>query len=64
MMEGKEMKAFGLPAGTVRAILAFALVGGLLAAYFLRIDEVETLKSLTAMALGFYFGQRSNGKAG
>lgn len=51
----------GLPAGTVRAILAFVLVGALMVAYFLQLPKVEVLSGLAGMALGFYFGQRSNG---
>lgn len=57
-----EDKPLGLPEGSVRAIIAISLVGTLI---YLAVTatagfESGDIKSMVAVAVGFYFGQKKN----
>lgn len=59
-------EAFGLPKGTVRAVLALTLVGALVAAilvYDVAAEGVTLLSTLAGTALGYYFGARGAEKS-
>ena len=53
--------AFGWPKGTVRAILAFTIVGGAVLASFIRPEAATELKVLAGAVVGFYFGSKAKG---
>jgi hypothetical protein len=65
-MNGGKQHAFGLPQGTVRAIIALMLVAGLLyLAIGLQIkDAIVAVISLGSTAIGIYFHKKhdSNSK--
>jgi len=54
----KKNEPLGLPRGTVRAILTFAIVGGTLIIYVVKGDVPDWLISAFGTAFGFYFGTR------
>lgn len=53
------MKPLGLPLGSVRAILALMLVGGVVVGFALGLGvEAKDVVSLAGIALAFYFAGR------
>ena len=54
-----ESEPLGLPRGSVRAILACAVIGGTIGLYGLTGHAPDWLISAFGTAFGFYFGSRS-----
>ena len=55
-------QALGLPKGSVRAILALLMVGALTIAFLAGAVQSDQFIPLAAVAVGFYFGARSDAK--
>ena len=53
-----EKSSLGLPAGSVRAILALAISGVALATIILRGDLPQGLSAIWGSVLGYYFGTK------
>ena len=56
-----DSEAFGLPAGTIRALLAIILVGAFIASVFVSVTNADAQIALAAMAssaVTFYFTKR------
>jgi hypothetical protein len=52
-------RALGLPDNSVKAIALFSVLGAVIYLEVIGTPASETLKSLVAMAMGFYFGKGS-----
>lgn len=52
-------EAFGLPTGTVRALLALIIVVSTVLAFFLVRVIPPELSTLAGLVIGFYFGQKA-----
>lgn len=61
----KQHSSLWLPPGSVRALLAFGLIGGVIVGAFLDMAEGKftALVGLAGAAIGYYFGSKSATKA-
>lgn len=50
----------GLPQGSVRALMALMILGGLLVSYFVHKEIPDFLMTLAGVTVTFYFTQRMN----
>ncbi len=59
-MPDSNQRPLGLPAGSVRAIIALTLTGAIIAAIFVKVDIPEITLGFLGAIIGFYFGSRNN----
>ena len=55
------LKGIKIPVGTVRAVLAFMIVGAIFALSIMQIDVPGQLWGIGGAVVGFFFAQQENG---